>query len=133
MANMMLLERTLEHIQDNPSRWMQMSWYDCFAGHACRLADEPALWERGEGLRANEFDDPKDVARCLCCPDRVTVTVMARAMRLLDLSREEVGYLFHGGRTLPEIERFITAMLMKSTVRASWQPVQQEDRALVSA
>lgn len=68
MANVALLQRTLESITDNSHWWDQGDWRHCFAGHALRLADGEVGSSFDIGTRAAEALglDAQAVRECAC-------------------------------------------------------------------
>jgi hypothetical protein len=101
--NVVLLEKTLEHIKAFPEDWDQ-GYYRCgtamcFAGHASMLAG--AQWA---------VDDGEPLSAMLVTPSGQYMDVHNFAKRELGLTEPEAGWLFDGNNDIAELEEIVDSL-----------------------
>jgi hypothetical protein len=107
--NVLLLTRTLRHIEENPAEWRQDTWIcgttACFAGRACLIAQQDGMAEVVvEG----------DAAPFVVLPDETT-SVEEAARKLLGLTRVEADNLFHGYASLHWMQDYVDRIIRGKT------------------
>lgn len=100
--NIELLEKTMQHIKDDPTTWDQSTYWNecgtpgCFAGWACHLAGYNRAQARMMGGDGN---------------------TSAFAAKLLGLNDCESFHLFNATNTLPELELMVKDLVNGDELR----------------
>jgi hypothetical protein len=119
--NVELIERTMQHIQDEPESWDQQSWIGenlcgttaCFAGRALMLSGSTAF----EVTRmTHEYDEDRDM-----------LMVRSEAARRLGLSRDEALTLFQGGNGRRELELMVKDLVNGDELRNQGDYLQEAE------
>lgn len=103
-ANVPLLRKTLEHIQNHPDEWEQSIWHCgtkfCFAGHACILSGDRIYHPDGElETQYSEF--------VVSSEDGEIREIRDRAQTILGLCAHNANVLFDPDNSLPVLERIV--------------------------
>lgn len=125
MANIELLQETLDYIKAHPSEWYQEYWASkapmcgtkfCFAGHAIQLAQPKGIKAKFYWMdSAENVSDPSQphegllTANLVDVPDG-TYEVAELASRYLGLTDDEADYLFEGDNTIARLEEYIDVL-----------------------
>lgn len=109
MANVELLQKTLQYIKDHPEEWNQSSWdcgtTACFAGWACRLAimeNETLFAEYGRYWEKKGWESsfPYNFIEQL-------------AKDVLDIDHDDANNLFSSTNTLNTLEEIVNDIINK--------------------
>lgn len=105
MANIELLQQTMQYIRDNPEEWDQSYWgcgtTACFAGHAVRLT----------GAKLLHYGDSLFADYCLPLEAGNPVDIAEHARRVLELGNEVSQVLFNANNTLEDLEAIVDALI----------------------
>lgn len=138
--NVELLNATMDWIKANPKLHDQGDWVEpgneacettmCFAGHATILAGgtfDRKIYERDYDWTVDAETGQHQERRvyslgCGCCDETVEnqTHVANFAAKKLGLNPDEQAYLFHGGRSLEELEEAVKKFSEGYTVDWDW-------------
>lgn len=92
--NIELLNRVMDHIDAHPEQHDQTTWGTCFAGLTVWLGDEPSWFDAVlNTLTSILHFGGNDIPE--------------RAIKLLEISREDAAYVFNAGRTREELRAVV--------------------------
>lgn len=129
MANVQLLQKTLDHIRSHPEEWEQRFWRCgagmCFAGHAAILGG--ATWLTELDVTADDFDT-------VVMPDKTTKhPVQFAAQQLLDVTFPQADKLFSADNTFAQLEHLVEAIVRDEEVVQVPRIEELCDQATISA
>ena len=122
MVNTELLERTMQHIEDNPKLHNQRVWAEetgcgtaaCLAGRACALSGielQPGWVQIWTGFMHANVQGAALIGGKL-------VSAGETAMELLGISAEDAILLFSPGNTIPQLKLMVKDLLNGEHLRA---------------